>query len=66
MQRTIQEPQGSLARLAAVEAEVLQDVGLARNTGALLATGDSRQKATLGAQTHVRGFGNHDDESTFR
>ena len=47
-------------------AKLVEDARLVRPTGALIAAVDAGQGLAFGRQTHVRGLGNHEYESTYR
>ena len=64
--RTVQEPQRGFAMLPAGGAKLVEDARLVRPTGALIAAVDLGEGLAFGGQTHVRGLGNHECESTYR
>lgn len=65
-QRTMQEPQGGFAMITAGRAKLIKDARPMRTTGALMAAVRAGQGLAFGRQTHVRGSGNHECESTYR
>jgi len=52
--------------IPASSAKLIQDARLVRTTGALIAAVDAGQGLAFGGQTHTRGLGNHECESTFQ
>jgi hypothetical protein len=65
-QRTVQQPQGGLAMISAGGAKLIEDARLVRPTGARIAAVHAGQGLAFGRQTHVRGLGNHESESTYQ
>ena len=65
-QRTVQEPQSGFAMITAGGAKLIKDARLVRPTGTLIAAVNPGQGLAFGQQTHVRGLGNHEYESTYR
>jgi hypothetical protein len=65
-QRTVQQPQGGFAMITAGGAKLIEDARLVRTTGPLIAAVNLGKGLAFGGQTHVRGLGNHECESTYR
>jgi hypothetical protein len=63
-QWTVQEPQRGFPMIPAGGAKLIEDARLVRPTGALIAAVNAGQGLAFGRQTHVRGLGNHECEST--
>jgi hypothetical protein len=65
-QWTVDQPQGGFAMIAAGGAKLIEDARLVRSTGAAVAAVNAGQSLAFGGQTHGRGLGNHEPESTYR
>lgn len=65
-QGSVQEPQRGCAMRTAGGAKLVENFGLVRPTGALRATVEAGRGLAFDGQAQVRGFGNHQYESTYQ
>src|SRR5437667_8413471 len=65
-QWTVQKPQRGFAMITASGAKLVEDALFVRTTSTLITAVNAGQGLAFGRQTHLRGFGNHEYESTYR